>query len=465
MRNAFIAFMALGLLHILSACQMSGQDSAPAAQNRAVVEGPSDGGGGDTCNGKMIESFRVDITALDEYKEFVQPILSKLIPEGDKATTPFMFSPSLKNWYIIECKLQDIPQSRKGLFLESYQTAIHTNREVYIDSVSYAAMPKEEKGKLLLHEMVMGYYLMKYLTMTEICKVTGSCSPQVTDVDKWKIFRPLPYQPLNSEDHQKIRAVTAWLWKQGDSLTLRNFTTMLERNDFDKRFSLTAQNGESEIRNVDPKILVRMLKKYQWTNSFPKFCDFDPETNVSRSTCQVKIDSDIRDLTLDMVTLKQLYVKLTITRDRDNKVITQEFSYPLGDDNDGKIRLYTNPFGSILKATPISFTLGWPGMTTGPLVEGMQSSMLFMMLNFVDPENPEIYQIKNEKLVWYSFEKTTTEIDGKKYDQTYGYTSSIAEESQTLFMENELPFSFQIKFPGKVLLKTEPVKIQDYQPQ
>jgi hypothetical protein len=455
MLNALRIVLVLSLMNFLSACQKDGQ-GGPSPQQRAIVEGPSDGGGGDTCNGKMIESYRADISGLDEYKEFVQPILFKLIASDGKGTaSPFLLSAKLKNWYILDCKLQDIPKNRKGLFLESYQTAIHTGREVFIDSVSYSSMAKEEKAKLLLHEMVMGYYLMKYMPLADICKASGNCSSDVLRVANWKIVRPLPYVPLNAEDHQKIRAVTAWLWEQGDHLSLEAFTKVLENNDFDKRFSLF-NGGESKETYADPETIVRVLKKYQWTQAFPKFCQFDPETNVSKGTCQTQVQAGIRDLSITSGHSKEIFVKLKLTRDSDQKVYEQELTYPLVAP-DQKVRLYSNKFGPILKATPIAFTANWPALSGKPLEEGMKSQMLMVMLNFADPENPEIYQMNFDTFVWYSFvDETVTKEDGK-YITTYGYSARVEAESETLFMENELPFSFQMKIPGKIPLKTQPV--------
>ena len=169
-------FIALITLLFLTACQKDNQStvSSPAVV-KSTMQGPSDGGGGDTCNGKMIESFKIDISTLDEFKEFIQPILDKVTvkQEDKKNGTPFLLTPGFKNWYLIDCKLQDIPKERKGLYLETYQTAIHTSREIFIDSTSYNQMQKEEKAKLLLHEMIMSYYLMKYLSLQDICKMSN----------------------------------------------------------------------------------------------------------------------------------------------------------------------------------------------------------------------------------------------------------------------------------------------------
>ncbi len=453
-----IAVLALVLVNFLSACQNSSQTSSAKVGGRSTYEGPSDGGGGDICNGKLIESYRVDITELDEYKEVVQPILDKLISKDDKKTTsPFMFSPKMKNWYIINCKLQDIPKERKGLFLESYQAAIHTSREVFIDSKAYASMAKEEKGKLLLHEMVMGYYLMKYLSIEDMCKITGSCSSDIRVVSNWKMYRPEPYRPLDGDDHQKIRSVTAWLLAQKDALTLENFGKILEAHDFDKRFK--TMSSESEEISVDPQVIIRMFKKYQWTQAFPQFCHFDAVTNVSSSKCKTQVVADIRDLTIGPNgTVKQVYVKLTIIRESDQKNFAQEFSYPLIP-QDQKIKLFSSQFGPVVKATPMGFTANWPSMPNVPAVEGLKSQMLFLMLNFADKENPEIFQVIYNTQVWYSFEEEISIKDGVKYKNLYGYSSLLDSESENLFIENELPFAFRLASPGKTFLRSDKVRI------
>jgi len=446
----------------LSACQIDRQgNSAPNMNTKNTMQGPSDGGGGDTCNGKMIESYKVDVTSLDEFKEFIQPILSRTTVKQDNKNngTPFLLTPTLKNWYIIDCKLQDIPKERKGLYLETYQTAIHTSREIFIDSSSYNKMAKEEKAKLLLHEMIMSYYLMKYLSLEDICKMSNTCSGDFTIVSKWKMFKPETYRPLNAEDHQKIRNVTAWLWTQKDALTAENFGNVLKNNDFDKRFEITSdvENTENKEFEIDIQTLLRMFKKYQWTNSFPKYCQFNAETNLSSSNCQTEIISDIRDYSVtDTVKVKQLYLKIKITRNSDQKIFEQEFSYPLTSESQ-KIKLYMNKIGSFLSAAPFGMTGNWPTQYGVKAVEGLKSQMLFFMLNLSDKENPQIYQMIFQNYVWYSFEDEIVKKDGATYKETCGYTNILNDESENLFVENELPFAFKSFMQGKTCIKSQMV--------
>ncbi len=451
-----LALLALITLTFLSACQKSGQDPAtPVAASGNTLQGPSDGGGGDTCNGKMIESYKVDITTLPEYKDLIQPILDKITAQdkaGGTSASPFAFTPKIKNWYIVDCKLQDIPKERKGLYLETYQTAIHTSHEVFIDATSYNGMAKEEKAKLLLHEMVMGFYLMKYLTIEDMCKISGSCPGDTTAASSWKMFRPEVYRPLNDEDHQKIRNVTAWLWSQKDALTAQNFAVMAKNNDFDKRFESSGAASESTELEIDPQVLVRMLKKHQWSDSFPKFCQFNG--SVSQSTCKTTVVADIRDAAYGPIaSIKTLYLKLTIQRQSDQRELNEEFSYPLTAKNK-KIKLYISKFGSILKAAPLAIPANWPNMSGLKTEEGLKSQMLFLLMNATDPANPEIFEIIYQTYIWYSFEDEIVERDGHKYKETYGYCNPVADSTEFLFMENELPFVFRPTMTAKTFIRS-----------
>lgn len=363
----------------------------------------------------------------------------------------------MKNWYFIDCKLQDIPNERKGLYLETYQTAIHTSREIFIDSNSYKEMYKEERAKLLLHEMIMSYYLIKYLSLDDLCKMSVSCSGDYQIIGRWKMFRPETYRPLSEEDHQKIRNVTAWIWEQRESLTTEGFSKMVRMNDFDKRFETVWKNSSSFSKEIEIDIanLVRMFKKYQWGQSFPEFCKYAPDTGVSSSKCHVEINTDIRDFkyTPDSK-MKQLYLRIKITRESDKKEFEQEFSYPLNPQSQ-KVKLFTSKIGSVLSAAPFGLIGNWPGYSGVPIQEGLKSHMLFFMLNLSDQENPEIYQIMFETYIWYSFEDEIIKKDGVTYKETYGYRALIEDETEILFIENELPFRF-IKSPShnKVSIKS-----------
>lgn len=153
--------------------------------------------------------------------------------------------------------------------------------------------------------------------------------------------------------------------------------------------------------------------------------------------------------------LKALYIKVNILRELDKKEVEQEFFYPLVTE-DKKIKLYTSNIGSILKAAPFGLTANWPNMPGTKLEEGMKSQLLYLWISLANLENPEIYQMTYQTQVWYSFEDQIVERDGVKYRETYGYSKILDEETENLFIENELPFTFTFNSSPKMLIKSTP---------
>lgn len=457
----------------LSACQQhrhSAAGNAPKATQTSPIpgtpeagvsgdrKGPSDGGGGDTCNGKMIESFRVDIVKQEEFREYILPILKNLghheNDQNKKIQSPLLLTPHLKNWYIIDCKLDEIPKERKGLYMETYQTAIHTEREIFIDATSYHQMKKEEKAKLLLHEMVMSQYLMKYMSLEDFCKRT-SCemSKDLLIASNWKMFRPEPYRPLNTLDHQNIRTVTAWLWSQGEALNPQAFDKIAKQNDFDKR-SLFTFSPEEENKHVliDNEALVRMFKKYQWSKACPQHCQFDSETGSSSSACETAISAEVKDyLWAPKLTIKALVLNIKITRKSDSKVLEGEFALPLAQ---AQMNFYVSQFTPFFRAAPFMLRAHWPDLITVPAKEGLKSQQLFFLLNLDDPNNPEIFQMHYQTYIWYAFEEKIVEREGFKFKETYGYPVLISEETENLFIEKELPVRSIFFIERKVLISS-----------
>src|SRR5687767_13666516 len=120
MKSHTLTLFSLGLTFLLG-CQQNGQPRPAAIAQNQTAQGPSDGGGGDTCNGKMIESYAVNVTELPEFKASVQPILDRLVSRDGvlKNSLPFHLTPKIKNWYFVDCKLQEISRERKGLYFET----------------------------------------------------------------------------------------------------------------------------------------------------------------------------------------------------------------------------------------------------------------------------------------------------------------------------------------------------------
>jgi hypothetical protein len=494
MKINLIIVSILTLTFIVS-CQKNSQNNNPQSvpnetgnsnkdTKNDTYSGPSDGGGGDTCNGKMIESYKVDITSLDEFKDLVLPLFDKLKPKNNKdKKSPFLLTPENKTWYLIDCKLNDLPKNRKGLYLESYQTAIQTSREVFIENSSYQKMPKEEKAKLIIHETIMGLYLMKYMTLEELCKLSDSCNIEHSKASKWKMFRPEKYTPLNEEDHQKIRNVTAWIWAEKEHLTVESFWKLLRKNDFDQRFNFSnnsdTENTSKEIE-IEVSVFIRMIKKYQWSHQFPEFCSFDKINVLSHSKCKTEmtVDSlsmenipiyensysektsqpDKTEIKTTLMPVRHLSLNIKITRESDQKIFDANFKYPLIGGENQKIKLFGNQIGNIVNVAPFILLSHWPTQAKKEtVVEGFKSQALFLLLNVTDLENPKIYSMNFQNYIWYDFEEKITALNGLKFKEIYGYPVFLETESETLFDENEMIFNFDPVFKTKQFIRQESI--------
>lgn len=439
----------------LTACD-KGVSTAPGTPTSRVDQrGPGDSGGGNICNGKMIESYRVEVTEMPEFKQYLAPILEKLGPQKDRKETgsPFILTAQSKNWYFIDCALDQVPKETNGLYFETHQVAVHRTHEIFVDGRLLNTMAVEERAKLYLHEMVMSFYLMKYVTLEDLCKMSMKCEDSFMKASKWKLFAPLPYKPLNDIDHQKIRAVTAWLWENRETITPAEFSKFVVHKDFDKRFQIAQDDQKYSQVSVDPVAIVRSLKRYQWTKSFPKFCKFDEEQSTSQSLCEVSIQADIRTSSNPMPSWKkEIYLSVKIVRKSDGKVLEREFFLPLVEE---KLSLFKSKIGNVVNASAFAALSSWPNFPGVDIKVGTQSAMLMVLMDLTKMEEPEIYQIQYETFVWYDIEEVFVERNGQRYKDTYGYRASLLEESETIFAESTLPFFMRLPATSRDMIKTE----------
>ncbi|RYZ77206.1 MAG: hypothetical protein EOP06_30575 [Proteobacteria bacterium] len=145
------------------------------------VQGTGDGGG---CNGVQnacYDSYAVDPTALDAYKEHLTSLMMKItqsaFPTDDKTRDAFATIIQSKTWYLLPMKLKTLPKERLGLEFSDDQTeqfAIQTSAEVWIDSNLFGQMNPKDQAQLLLHEVVMSVFLLKYKKFSDLCRIQPS---------------------------------------------------------------------------------------------------------------------------------------------------------------------------------------------------------------------------------------------------------------------------------------------------
>ncbi len=441
-----------------SSCQQN------AVKNETVdiaahSQGPGDGGGGDTCNGKLIESYKLDIRTLPEYKKHITPLINRISPL-QKNETYFTFrdliSPTNKTWYLIDCKLDILSKHRKGLYLDTDQTAIQTKKEIFIDARQFQKLNTENKAKLLLHELLMGVYMTNEFSYTDICnldEVKAKCiNSRLYTSDNF--FMPDSHNPervlpsLTANDHQNIRALTAWVWGEKTKVLPKTFAAKMSQYGFDNLF--TAFEDEVEF-SLPTEAILRMFKKYRHT-ALPSNCQFNETTFKSTSKCEVSMTATSKKMdSEDRGSIEIISVVFKAKRLNDGKIFEHTMNTSF---KSGKIEL--NKF-KIEDSTPFAMLIfsGNSPFIKGGVVpkEGHRSQRLSVLLNMKNDQYPEIEFIKLSSFAWYSFEEKPTEKNGKKYIEVYGYSDHDPLASESFYIKDFMrPTFFRSTPPTEQLI-------------
>lgn len=215
----------MGIVTLFVACQppqktISQTDSnAPLSQIHPPQQGPQiqgtgDGGGGNLCLGKPLESYSVKIEDTEAFIKFVKPILDQLAKTNEGDTDVFRlltYSLKKKNWYIIPCPLKTLPPEKIGSMVETDQGAIQDFREVWMAKTEFPndeALSSEAFADLVLHEMFMGLRLLKYNSEAEGCRAfapTAQLCKNMNEKPRGKA------SDVTFNDHQDVRRATALL--------------------------------------------------------------------------------------------------------------------------------------------------------------------------------------------------------------------------------------------------------------
>jgi hypothetical protein len=223
---------AVALAFGLSACQPnssnpSSPSSTPGAPSSPTLEGTISGGGGNGCEGRVVESYARRIEALTEYRLYIQPTLRVMARGGDPLAAYLKWAAHEKTWFFVPCELQRLSAEQTGLAFarSAEQLALHGENGIFIDVKKYEQKSSRDRASLLLHEMVMGArWLMKKSPEDQCRALTTTDSRLCADPDLMAIARssgrPVAERiQMDADDHDAIRSLTAFLSSRGRSLT------------------------------------------------------------------------------------------------------------------------------------------------------------------------------------------------------------------------------------------------------
>lgn len=280
----------------------AGQRSSAPAPHAAM--GTGDTGGGNGVNGAVFESYVRDITTLPEWKTYIEPIHQKFMSIAKDPKYPnriMRIMARSKKWYFVPLALGDIPKDRIGLDITSdpiQQFALQTRKEIWIDSKLYEQMSDQKKALLLVHEMIMSLYLVRFEDFTTLCREFVDTEQEGQDPsdceseyikEYFSHIQPEPRRSLIAIDYQAIRSMTSWLFTEYSKMTKEaEFQAELRKHGFDKR--LTEHEGDSKPElNSDQKSLETLLKGFARLGYLPKYCAFDANLNAT-NICELEFD-------------------------------------------------------------------------------------------------------------------------------------------------------------------------------
>ncbi|MCM2280356.1 MAG: hypothetical protein NDI61_00760 [Bdellovibrionaceae bacterium] len=274
----------------------NGQQTSDAAM------GTGDSGGGNGIKGAMFESYVRDVTMLPEWKEHLEPIHQKFLSLAKDPKYPNRIMRVLaraKKWYFVPMELGKIPKDRIGLEITSdpiQQFALQTRKEIWINSELYENMSNQRKAMLLLHEMIMSLYLIRFEDFTTLCREFTDIENPYHDPAQCEsgyvkdYFSHMPAEPrrsLSPDDYQSIRSMTAWLFKEYVGMNQEaDFYAQLRKHNFDGRLT---DFEEKPAMTMDRKRIELTLKGFARLGYLPKYCAYDKNFNATQ-ICELEFD-------------------------------------------------------------------------------------------------------------------------------------------------------------------------------
>ena len=315
MKNSFqqplLTILGIAVAHFLVACAPNGnhglgiapgQSQAPSPTGGMTVgdRGTQDSGGGTGVEGKVFESYIVNPATLPAYTQYLKPLLANIkyaSPNDGNLDQVF----NLKTWYIAPVELQKIKKNVLGISFinsETEQIARQTKEAVWIDKRIFDKMASKDQSELILHEMVMNFYLMKFLKISEICRMVPSPANKKSDCTNAsfdKMMGPETEKPLTAVDNENIRYVTGWMLQNLQKPTENKaLATVMYNHGFDRRF-FNPENYDDQIKRIENpslimsgKEIIRSVKGAGLSGNTPEVC-YSPSTGKSKP-CKIEIE-------------------------------------------------------------------------------------------------------------------------------------------------------------------------------
>lgn len=276
------------LVILVMSCSPTGHSFGEGSGRKEL--GTGDGGGGNTCQGRPIESYKISPTDLPSYKNKLQTFFFQLRSRGDDVSRLLNYSLNTKNWYVIPCELQNLQSDRIGALVSTEQAALQTFREVWISQKIFQTMSESEQADLILHESLMGLRLLAKDSPRHQCLAYSPDPNYCNQASDKALGTP---KDLQASDYQAVRITTS----QIRNVASDDIEDLLGRQGFDLQERVFTR--KSDIRVITRKEFFDRLSRAKALGYMPSSGYGYGTDAVKHETCA--LDFVIKDSRLDVI--------------------------------------------------------------------------------------------------------------------------------------------------------------------
>ena len=189
------------------------------------------------------------------------------------------------------------------------QIAIQTKEAIWIDQNYFDKMDEKEQATLLVHEAVMGLYLLRFLDLDSYLKLTSKINPQnaLSDEDRAifeKFFAFETPRNLVSSDYETIREATAWIMNNIKTIDKPSIYKKLKDRGF-LSFIRSDRGNTTLPKEIQNTKIPMTLAQVNWlitsskamnifsdlcqANGQPVKCKVETELNEDQSKLTIKV--------------------------------------------------------------------------------------------------------------------------------------------------------------------------------
>lgn len=233
---------------------------------RPSAQGTGDSGGGNTFEGKPLESYLQDPEQLAATKNRIDPILKSLSAKNEALRALVASGLERKSWYFVPTRLPKLSDSVVGSVVGTDQAALQTLNQVWISSPIFDSMSETDQARLILHEMLMAVKILRFDSMYNQCLALGESSEECSQLSR-KIHGNV--SDLTPLDYDNVRKAGAEIIQGYAKFTDADWEDLLAS----ERFSFLSYTfrRKTQSKEVDVSDIVSWINSSRIRAAWPRY--------------------------------------------------------------------------------------------------------------------------------------------------------------------------------------------------